>query len=119
MLTPPYEITLSDAEQQQLQVLVRAGKTPQQRAMPAPIIRLAQDGRPNQQIADEVGTARTLVQKGRNRFALYEPPPPLPDEDVDPGERRAALQDLPRSGRPPVFSPAGSPHRGRRGLPRR
>lgn len=118
MLTPHYEITLSEAEQHQLHALVRAGKTPQQLATRAPIILLAQDGLPNQQIADAVGTSRTLVQKRRKRFALYVPPPSLPQEAGDPGGRLASLQDLPRSGRPPAFSPAGASHgRGRR-LPR-
>lgn len=119
MLTPHYEITLSDAEHRQLQALVRAGKTPQQLATRAAIILLAQDGVPNQQIADEVSTSRTLGQKWRNRFALYVPPPLRPEEEADPAVRLAALQDLPRCGRPPVFSPAGPPHRGGRGLPRR
>jgi hypothetical protein len=119
MLTPHYEITLSDAEHQQLQVLVRAGKTPQQLATRAAIILLAQDGVPNQQIADEVGTSRNLVQKWRKRFALYVPPPLLPEEAGDPAARLGALQDLPRSGRPPVFSPAGPSYRRGCGLPRR
>ena|SRR5229473_2121900 len=118
MLTPHYAITLSDAEHRQLQALVRAGKTPQQLATRATIILLAQDGRSNQQIADAVGTSRNLVQKWRKRFALYTPSAPLPGEVADPVERRLALQDLPRSGRPPVFSPAGPSHRGRCGLPR-
>jgi hypothetical protein len=119
MLTPHYEITLSEAEHQQLAALVRAGKTPQQLATRATIILLAQEGVSNQQIADMVGTARNLVQKWRNRFALYAPPRPLLDQEGEPGARLAALQDLPRSGRPPVFSPAGPAHRRGRGLPRR
>jgi putative transposase len=119
MLTPHYKITLSDAEQQQLQALVRAGKTPQQLAMRATIILRAQDGVPNQQIAEEVGTSRNLVQKWRKRFALYVPPPPLPEEAGDQVARLAALQDLPRSDRPPVFSLAGPPHRRRRRPSRR
>jgi hypothetical protein len=119
MLTPHYEITLSDAEQHHLQVLVRAGKTPQQLATRASIILLAQDGLSNQQIATEVGTSRNLVQKWRKRFALYRPAPPLPEEEADPLGRLRALQDFPRSGRPPGFSPAGAPHRGRRRLSRR
>jgi putative transposase len=119
MLTPHYEITLSEAEQQQLAALVRAGKTPQQLATRASILLLAQEGVSNRQIADTVGTARNLVQKWRNRFALYAPPHPLLDKEGDPVARLAALQDLPRSGRPPGFSPAGPAHRRGRGLPRR
>jgi hypothetical protein len=119
MLTPHYEIILSEIEQQQLQALVRAGKTPQQLVLRATIILRAQADVSNQPIADEVGTSRNLVQKWRKRFALYELPPRLAEEEVDPVARLTALQDLPRSGRPPAFSPAGPPHRRRRRLPRR
>jgi hypothetical protein len=118
MLTPHYEIILSEIEQQQLQGLVRAGKTPQQLVLRATIIIRAQADVSNQQIADEVGTSRNLVQKWRKRFALYEPPR-VTQGEIEPLARLAALQDLPRSGRPPAFSPAGAAHsRGRR-LPRR
>jgi hypothetical protein len=114
MLVPHYEIRLSTAEQQALETLQRAGKTPQQTVRRASILLLAHEGVSNQAIADEVGTSRNLVQKWRKRFALYEPPP-LMAEEVDPVARLAALQDLPRSGRPPDFSPAGAAHgRGRR-----
>jgi len=119
MLTPHYEISLSEIEQQQLQALVRAGKTPQQLVLRATIILRAQADIANQQIADEVGTSRNLVQKWRKRFALYEPPPLAAEEEVDPVARLAALQDLPRSGRPPAFSPASAAHGRRRRMPRR
>lgn len=119
MLTPHYEITLSSDEQAHLEALRRAGKTPQQLVTRAAIILLAQDGLANQQIADAVGTSRNLVQKWRKRFALCPPAPLLPDPAAAPGGRLVALQDLPRSGRPPGFSPSGPPHRRRRGLPRR
>ena len=119
MLTPHYEITLSPDEQAHLEALLRAGKTPQQLVTRAAIILLAQEGLPNQQIADAVGTSRNLVQKWRKRFALSLPPPLVPDAEAAPGGRLVALQDLPRSGRPPDFSPAGPAHRRRRGLPRR
>ena len=119
MLTPHYEIILSEVEQQQLQGLVRAGETPQQLVLRATIILRAQADVSNQAIADEVGTSRNLVQKWRKRFALSEPPPLMTAEEVDPVARLAALQDLPRSGRPPAFSPAGTAHRRRRRLPRR
>jgi Homeodomain-like domain len=119
MLMPHYEITLSEAEQQELEALRRAGKTPQQTVRRATILLLAQEGLSNQAIADAVGTSRNLVQKWRKRFALYEPSPLLADEEVAPVARLAALQDLPRSGRPPAFSPAGPSHRRGGGLPRR
>lgn len=119
MLVPRYEIRLSVAEQQALEALQRAGKTPQQTVRRVSILLLAQAGLSNQAIADQVGTSRNLVQKWRKRFALYDPPPLLAEEEVDPIARLTALQDLSRSGRPPDFSPSGPPHGRRRRLPRR
>ena len=119
MLVPHYEIRLSAAEQQALEALQRAGKTPQQTVRRVSILLLAHAGLSNQTIADEVGTSRNLVQKWRKRFALYEPPPLLAEEEGAPVARLVALQALPRSGRPPDFSPAGPPHRRRRRLPGR
>lgn len=104
MLVPHYEIQLSAAEQQALVALQRAGKTPQQTVRRATILLLAQEGLSNRAIADRVGTSRDLVQKWRKRFALYEPSPPMAADEVVPIARLAALQDLPRSGRPPAFS---------------
>jgi hypothetical protein len=118
MLVPHYEIQLSSAEQQALEALQRAGKTPQQTVRRVTILLLAQAGLSNQAIADQVGTSRNLVQKWRKRFALYEPPPLLAEEESDPVARLAALQDFPRSGRPPAFSPTGATHGRRRRLPR-
>jgi len=118
MLVPQYEVRLSVAEQQALEALQRAGKTPQQTVRRVSILLLAHAGLSNQAIADEVGSARNLVQKWRKRFALYEAPPLLAEEEMDPVARLSALHDLPRSGRPLGFSPAGAPHRRRRCLPR-
>jgi len=118
MLMPQYEIQLSEAEQQELEALPRAGKTPHQTVRRATIVLLAQAGLSNQAIADTVGTSRNLVQKWRKRFALYARSPLLADEEVEPAARLGALQDLPRSGRPLDFSPAGPAYRRRRGLPR-
>src|SRR5215510_5163322 len=108
MLLPHYEIGLSVAEQQALEALQRAGKTPQQTLRRVTILLLAQAGLSNQAIADHVGTSRNLVQKWRKRFALYEPPPQLVEEERNPVARLAALQDMPRSGRPPAFTPPGA-----------
>jgi hypothetical protein len=83
------------------------------------ILLLAQAGLSNQAIADHVGTSRNLVQKWRKRFVLYEPLSLGAEEEGDPVVRLAALQDLPRSGRPPDFSPAGAAHGRRRRVPRR
>jgi len=118
MLIPYYEIRLSEAEQQEVEALRRAGKTPQRTVRRATILLLAQDGLSNQAIADTVGPSRNLVQKWRKRFALYEPAARVGNEEVEPAARLGALQDLPRSGRPLDFSPAGPAYRRRRGLPR-
>src|SRR5262245_35107731 len=119
MLVPQYAIRLSAAEQQALEALQRAGKTPQQTVRRVTILLLAQAGLSNQAIADQDGTSRNLVQKWRKRFALYEPPPLITEEEVDPVARLVAVQDLPRSGRPPDFSPAGPAYSRRRRVPRR
>jgi Homeodomain-like domain len=118
MLVPHYEIHLSTAEQQALEALQRAGKTPQQTVRRGSILLLAHAGLSNQAIADQGGTSRNLVQKWRKRFAVYASPPRLAEEEVDPVARLAAVQDFPRSGRPPDFSPAGAPHGRRRRLSR-
>jgi DNA-binding CsgD family transcriptional regulator len=118
MLVPHYEIRLSATEQQALEALRRAGKTPQQTVRRVSILLLAQAGLSNQAIADQVGTSRNLVQKWRKRFARYEPTLGV-DPEVDPVARLAAVHDLPRSGRPPDFSPAGAAHGRRRRVPRR
>jgi hypothetical protein len=119
MLVPQYAIRVSAAEQQTLEVLQRAGKTPQQTVRRVSILLLAHAGLSNQAIADQIGTSRNLVQKWRKRFALYASPPLMVEDEVDPVARLGALQDLPRSGRPPDFSPAGAAHRRRRRVPRR
>jgi Homeodomain-like domain len=119
MLVPHYEIRLSTDERQALEALQRAGKTPQQTVRRVSILRLAHEGWSNQAIADQVGTSRNLVQKWRKRFARYEPSAPIMADEVDPVARLRALQDLPRSGRPPDFSPPRPAHGRRRGVSRR
>jgi len=118
MLVPQYEIQLSPAEQQALEALQRAGKTSQQTVRRVHIVLRAHEQRSNQAIADAVGTSRNLVQKWRKRFALWEPSPLVPETEGAPLARLDVLLDLPRSGRPPTFSPAGPAHRRRRRLPR-
>jgi hypothetical protein len=118
MLVPQYAIQLSPAEQQALAALRRAGKTSQQTVRRVNIVLLAHEQLSNQAIADAVGTSRNLVQKWRKRFALWEPSPLGPETEVAPLARLKALLDLPRSGRPPTFSPPGAAHGRRRRLPR-
>jgi hypothetical protein len=118
MRVPHYEMRLSAAERQALATLPRAGTTPQPAVRRVRILLRADEGLSKQAIADQVGTARNLGQKGRKRVAVYKPPPRLAAEEIDPVARFAALQDLPRSGRPADFSPVGAPHGRRRRLPR-
>src|SRR5262249_36780401 len=118
MLVPHYEIRLSAAEQEALEALQRAGKTPQQTVRRVNSVLLAHEQLSNQAIADAVGTSRNLVQKWRKRFALWEPSPLVPQTEIAPLARLAAFLDLPRSGRPPTFPPAGPAHGRRRRLPR-
>jgi FixJ family two-component response regulator len=89
-------ISLSDQQRQDLVRLVRARSTPQALARRARIVlRAAEPDRPtNLQIAEELGCKNDTVAVWRGRFAEHGIP---------------GLQDLPRTGRPPVFSPLATP----------
>lgn len=119
MLSPHYEIKLSVDERRQIESLLRSGKTQQRVAKRAARILLADDGLNNQQIADELDAPRNLIQKWRKRFAQFEVKPPPPDDEPKPLARLSALLDLPRPGRPVVFSPSGSSHGRGGGLPKK
>jgi DNA-binding CsgD family transcriptional regulator len=106
-------------ERQEIERLLRSGKTQQRVAKRAALILLADDGLNNQEIADQLETSRYLVQKWRKRFALYEGSPSPPGQEPDALARLEALEDMSRSGRPPVFSPSGAAHGGGRGLSKR
>ena len=85
MLRPQSAIQLSVEERQQLEALLRAGKTPQRLARRVAAILLADEGRNNQEIADELATARHWVQKWRKRFARYQVPSPPSGPETPPG----------------------------------
>jgi FixJ family two-component response regulator len=91
-------ISLSDQQRESLHRLVRAHSTPQALVRRARIVlRAADEDRPtNLQIAQELGCKNDTVALWRKRFA-------------DAG--LAGLQDAPRPGRPPVFSPLATPSR--------
>ena len=91
-------IVLSPQQRQDLQRLVRAPSTPQALVRRARIVLRAADlDQPtNLQIGEEVGCSNDTVGLWRRRFALA---------------GLAGLQDAPRSGRPPVFSPLATPSR--------
>jgi len=69
MLHPQYEIQLRVEERQQIEALLRAGKTQQRVAKRAAAILLGDEGMNNQEIADHLETSRNWVQKWRKRFA--------------------------------------------------
>jgi transposase-like protein len=72
MLPPQYAIQLSLEEWQQLEEVLRAGRTQQRMALRAAAMLLADNGLKNREIADELATSRAWVQKWRKRFARYE-----------------------------------------------
>lgn len=85
-------IALNEEDKNQLESLLRAGSTPQALVFRTQIVlRAAQeDCAPNLQIAAELGCSRHTVAKWREHFRA---------------EGLSGLQDAPRSGRPPAFSP--------------
>ena len=90
-------VCLSQSQRQDLLRLVRAHCTPQALVRRARIVlRAADSDQPtNLQIAQEVGCSNDTVGYWRRRFAQGGIP---------------SLQDAPRSGRPPVFSPSQRLH---------
>ncbi|MEY8015831.1 helix-turn-helix domain-containing protein [Mycobacterium servetii] len=65
--------------------------TPQKLVLRAMIVLLAADGAPNAAIAEELGICVDTARKWRARFA---------------GKGIEGLADAPRSGRPPIYTPA-------------
>ena len=88
--TSPYGIELSDDEREYLEVIARRYTSPYREVVRARIVLYAAVGMSNDTIAARLDTPRQVVSKWRKRF--YQ-------------KRLAGLQDEPRGGRPPVFSP--------------
>jgi hypothetical protein len=90
---PKHEITLTTEQERPLRRLAAAHRSPQAEVLRAKILLAAHDHPEwtNQQIAQAVGCTDRCVRKWRRRW-LEQP----------------SVEDLPRSGRPRVFSP-GSP----------
>src|SRR5213594_2237528 len=86
----PYPIMLSDSEKAALEGVARKYTSPYYQVVRAKVILLAASGLRNDQIAAQVSLPRQMVSKWRKRFF---------------GERLEGLENLPRSGRPPSFSP--------------
>ena len=77
-------ITLTTAEQEQLEITVRSCTAPYRAVQRARLVLLAAEGMPNTAIAEEVGLARARVVVWRKRFAA---------------ERMAGLRDAARPGK--------------------
>ncbi len=86
----PCIIQLSQTERLQLENAARKYTSPYYSVVRAKVILLADQGLQNDQIAASLSMPRQIVSKWRKRF--FE-------------ERLAGLEDEPRTGRPPGFSP--------------
>ena len=85
-----YSIKLTSNEKVELEVIARQYTSPYYQVVRAKAILMAARGLRNDQIASQVSLPRQIVSKWRKRF--FE-------------ERLEGLENLPRSGRPPSFSP--------------
>jgi putative transposase len=91
----PKPLKLSEGEREQLQQLVNRHSTPQQLALRASIILLADEGRNHQEIAHALEIRRDMARLWRNRWLA------LSQKAVAVVER---LQDAERAGAPATFS---------------
>ena len=87
----PYAILLSDEEHKELAALAGKYTAPYFEVVRAKLILYAADGLENQEIASRLDLPRQVVSKWRKRF--YK-------------RRLRGLEDQPRPGRPPGFSPS-------------
>ena len=90
----PELLSLTDAERNELEGLVRRHSTPQQLALRGRIILLADQGKNNSQIARELAISVDTVRSWRMRWLGLQA---VSWEDLEVGER---LSDVPRPGRP-------------------
>jgi hypothetical protein len=86
----PYEINLSPEERVELERLSRKRTAPYYMVIRAKAILMAAEGVENKVIGEKLGEPRQIVSQWRKRF--FE-------------ERLEGLEDRPRPGRPPSFSP--------------
>jgi len=86
----PYVLRLTGNQRQELEARSRQYTLPYRDVVRAKIILMAADGVDNDEIADRLNTRREIVSKWRKRF--FE-------------EGLVGLEERPRGGRPPVFSP--------------
>ena len=86
----PFPIVLTGREQSVLEAMARKYTSRYYMVARAKVILLAAKGLRNDQIASRISIPRQIISKWRKRF--FE-------------ERLDGLENLPRPGRPPVFSP--------------
>ena len=86
----PFTILLTEEERQELEREARRYTSPYYKVVRAKVILLAHEGLENEEIGRRLELPRQIVSKWRKRF--FE-------------ERWGALEDLPRPGRTPTFSP--------------
>ena len=87
----PFEIELSPEEKAELGTMSRSYTSPYYSVVRAKIVLLAARGLENDEIARKLDVPRQIVSKWRKRF--FE-------------EHLTGLDDRPRPGRPPTFSPS-------------
>ena len=88
----PYSIVLTANERALVEAWARRYTSPYFHVIRAKIILLAAEGLSNKEIAERLDVPRQIVSKWRKRFHEH---------------RMAGMEDAPRSGRPPGFSPSG------------
>ena len=86
----PFTILLTEEEKEELEKEARKYTSPYYKVVRARVILLAHEGLQNKEIGRRLELPRQIVSKWRKRF--FE-------------ERLDGLEDLPRPGRKPTFSP--------------
>ncbi len=88
----PFVIVLSDEEREHLRSSAAQYTSPYCDVVRAKVILLAASGLENEEIGRHLDLPRQIISKWRKRFFQ---------------ERLAGLENRPRRGRPPSFSPSG------------
>ena len=91
MVPDAIEVRLKPKESAELEARLRAGRTEQRQLLRIRIVLEAAEGTSTREIARELETTPTTVSLWRGRFAR---------------EGLAGLDDLPRSGAPPIYTDA-------------
>jgi putative transposase len=95
----PAALTLTPAEREGLEALIRRPSTPQQLVLRSRIVLAGAAGRNNAQIARELAVGIDAARRWRRRWQETAPPDPAAPPPIS-----ARLQDLPRPGSPGHFT---------------